>query len=68
MNKKGFASIYLVYSFFLVFILMMLTVLMTNTYKKNFLNALKDDIKESIQKYQIPQNLEIEEEIPPITP
>jgi len=53
MNKKGFAAIYLVYSFFLVFIIMMLSVLMVNTYKKNFLNALKNEIKENVKNYQL---------------
>ena len=46
MKKNGFAAIYMVYSFFLIFILMMMTVLMVNNYKKSFLTALKNDIKE----------------------
>ena len=33
MNKKGFAAMYMVYSLFLIFILMMLTVLLINNYK-----------------------------------
>ncbi len=49
MKKNGFASIYMVYSFFLIFILMMMTVLMINNYKKTFLNSLKNDIKEELQ-------------------
>ncbi len=53
MKKKGFASMYLVYSFFLVFIIMMLSVLLINSYKRSFLNALKNDIKEEIQKFHI---------------
>lgn len=53
MKRQGFAAIYMVYSFFLVFILMMLTVLMVNTYKQRFLNTLKNDIKEEVQGYHI---------------
>ncbi len=53
MEKKGFASIYLIYSLFLVFIMTMLTVLMTNNYKKNFLNVLKNDIKEDLKTISI---------------
>lgn len=59
MNKKGFAAMYMVYSLFLIFILMMLTVLLINNYKSNFLNILKNDIKEELKD----QNLEIKEEI-----
>lgn len=44
---------YLVYSFFLVFILMMLTTLTVNTYKQRFLNTLKNDIKSELQNYQL---------------
>lgn len=53
MKKRGFASMYMVYSFFVVFILMMLTTLMVNTYKQRFLNALKNDIKIKLQDYHI---------------
>lgn len=53
MKRQGFAAIYMVYSFFLVFILMMLTVLMVNTYKQRFLNTLKSDIKSEVQGYHI---------------
>lgn len=53
MNKDGFASMYLVYSFFLVFIIMMLSVLMINQYKKTFLTALKNDIKDEVQEYYL---------------
>lgn len=53
MKKRGFASMYMVYSFFVVFILMMLTTLMVNTYKQKFLNALKNDIKIRLQDYHI---------------
>ncbi len=53
MKKRGFASMYMVYSFFVVFILMMLTTLMINTYKQKFLNALKNDIKIKLQDYHI---------------
>ncbi len=60
MNKKGFASMYIVYSFFLIFILMLLTTLMVNNYKRIFLNALKNDIKLNLEDY----SLEIEENIP----
>ena len=48
--KKGFAAMYLVYSFFLVFIIMMLSVLMINNYKKNFLDTLKDDVKNELKE------------------
>ena len=53
MKKRGFASMYMVYSFFVVFILMMLTTLMVNTYKQRFLNAFKNDIKIKLQDYHI---------------
>lgn len=53
MKKNGFASMYMVYSFFIIFILMMLTTLAVNTYKQRFLNTLKNDIKEEIQSYQL---------------
>ncbi len=51
--KKGFASMYLIYSFFLIFTVMMLSVLMVNNYKKNFLNTLKNDIKEELSTYHL---------------
>lgn len=53
MKKRGFASMYMVYSFFLVFILTMLTTLAVNTYKQRFLNALKNDIKLELKDYHI---------------
>lgn len=53
LKKRGFASMYMVYSFFLVFILMMLTTLAVNTYKQRFLNALKNDIKLELKDYHI---------------
>lgn len=53
MNKKGFASIYMVYSFFLIFITMMLSVLMINQYKRNLLNTLKNDIKEELKELKV---------------
>lgn len=53
MKKRGFASMYMVYSFFIIFIMMMLSVLLINNYKKSFLNALKNDIKEEISTYHI---------------
>ena len=59
MDKKGFTAMYMVYSLFLIFILMMLTVLLVNNYKSNFLNILKNDIKEELRD----KNLEIKEEI-----
>lgn len=61
MNKKGFAAMYMVYSLFLIFILMMLTVMLINNYKASFLNALKNDIKEDLKE----QKLEIKEVILP---
>ncbi len=53
MNKKGFAAMYMVYSLFLIFILMMLTVLLINNYKASFLNALKNDIKEDLREHHL---------------
>ena len=44
---------YMMYSLFLVFILMMLTVLLVNNYKTNFLNILKTDIKEELRGYDL---------------
>ena len=61
MNKKVFAAMYMVYSLFLIFILMMLTVLLINNYKASFLNALKNDIKEDLKEHK----LEIKEVILP---
>ena len=54
--KKGFASMYMVYSFFLIFIMMMLSVLMINNYKRNFLERLKTDIKEELKEYHLEVN------------
>ena len=51
--KKGFASMYMVYSFFLIFIIMMLSTLMINNYKKSFLEALKNDVKVSLKDKHI---------------
>ena len=51
--KKGFASMYLVYSFFLIFTIMLLSVLMVSNYKKNFLNTLKDDIKQELTEFHL---------------
>ena len=53
MKKSGFASMYMVYSFFLVFILMFITVMTVNTYKQRFLNTLKNDIKSELQNYHL---------------
>ena len=53
MNKKGFAATYMVYSLFLIFILMMITVLLVNNYKSDFLNALKKDIKEDLKEENV---------------
>lgn len=64
MKKNGFASMYMVYSFFLVFIIMMLSVLMINNYKKTFLNALKEDIKEEIASYHLETKTDLAEEKP----
>ncbi len=57
--KKGFASMYMVYSFFLIFIIMMLSVLMINNYKKTFLNTLKNDIKEELTSYHLAKREDI---------
>lgn len=51
--KKGFASMYLVYSIFLVFILMMFTTLSINTYKAKFLTSLKNDIKSELETFHL---------------
>lgn len=53
MNKKGFASMYIVYSFFLVFIMTLFGILMINHYKRNFLNNIKTEIKESLINYSL---------------
>lgn len=58
MKKSGFASMYIVYSFFLIFILMMLTTLTVNTYKQRFLNRLKNDIKLELHDYHLDINSE----------
>ncbi len=67
MKKQGFASMYMVYSFFIIFIVMMLSVLMINNYKKSFLNHLKNDIKETLNNYHlevsIPNNNEEKEDL-----
>ncbi len=60
--KKGFASMYMVYSFFLIFIIMMLSVLMINNYKKSFLNTLKTDIKEELASYHLSKKVIEDEE------
>lgn len=53
MKNKGFGSMYLIYSFFLVFVIVMLSILMINNYKKHFLDVLKNDIKEELQNYKL---------------
>ena len=52
---------YMVYSFFLIFIIMMLSTLMINNYKKSFLEALKNDVKVSLKDKHI---VKTEEENP----
>ncbi len=54
MKNKGFASIYIIYSFFLIFMITLATVLMVNNYQKKFLNILKNEIKEELQTKNIP--------------
>ena len=44
---------YIVYSFFIIFIMVMLSVLLINNYKKSFLNTLKMDIKEEVNNYHL---------------
>ena len=65
MKKNGFAAMYMVYSMFLIFILMMITVLLINNYKTNFLNLLKNDIKEELKdknlEIKIQEQIEIKE-------
>lgn len=53
MKNKGFASMYLVYSFFLVFIVVMLSVLLVNNYKHQFLQIIKNDIKEELNYHKL---------------
>lgn len=53
MKNKGFASMYLVYSFFLVFIVVMLSVLLVNNYKNHFLQIIKNDIKEEVNNHKL---------------
>ncbi len=54
--KKGFASMVMVYSFFLVFVLIMLTTLLIHNYKSHFLNVLKNDVKEELELNKIKIN------------
>lgn len=64
MKKNGFAAMYMVYSFFLVFSIIILSIIMLNNYRRVFLNALKNDIKEELINYQgytflnLPENYE----------
>ncbi len=59
---KGFAAIYMLYSFFLIFIVTLLSVFMINNYKNRFLNMLKDDIKKEVSTYHLETKIpEIEE-------
>lgn len=44
---------YLVYSFFLVFIVVMLSVLLVNNYKNHFLQIIKNDIKEEVNNHKL---------------
>ncbi len=53
MKSNGFASMYIVYTFLVVFIIGMFTILMVNNYKKTFLNALKSDIKMELENYHL---------------
>ncbi len=53
MKKRGFLSMYMVYTFLSVFILGMFTIMMVNNYKKTFLNALKNDIKTELESYHL---------------
>ena len=53
---------YMVYSFFLIFIVMMLSVLMVNNYKKSFLDNLKDDIKSELREYHLEEITEYSQE------
>lgn len=53
MKNKGFASMYLVYSFFLIFIVVMLSVLLINNYKHQFLQIIKNDIKEELNYHKL---------------
>lgn len=64
MKNKGFASMYLVYSFFLVFIVVMLSVLLINNYKSHFLQIIKNDIKEELQNYKLDRVMKDYAEIP----
>lgn len=52
--KKGFASIYLVYTFLMVFIIVIMSFVLISNYKRTFLNALKNDIKEELVNYKLP--------------
>lgn len=64
MKKYGFASMYMVYSMFIIFIIMMFSVLMINNYKKTFLNSLKNDIKDNLTNYKLEKNeIKIEENV-----
>ena len=63
MSKKGFTAMYMVYSLFLIFILMMVTVLLINNYKSHFLNTLKNDIKDNLKEHNLEIKTEKEPEI-----
>jgi len=57
--KKGFASIYLVYSFLIIFVVFIMSFVLLSNYKGTFLNTLKDDIKNELNNYKLPLIIDI---------
>ena len=52
MNKKGFISITVIYSFFLVFLTLMMLIIVNMVSNRNLLNGMKKAIKEDINSSQ----------------
>ena len=50
MNNKGFISVTVIYSFFLVFLSLMVLIIASTATNRNSLNKMKDTIKEDIKK------------------
>ena len=48
MNKKGFISITVIYSFFLVFLTLMMLIIVNMASNRNLLNGMKKTIKNDI--------------------
>lgn len=50
-NKKGFLAVSLIYSFFLVFIMVMVTILSKSILNRNLINSVKEDIRSDMDQY-----------------